>query len=195
MDVIMRARGASPEEIQRGLEAAKTVLDRAGVTAEQAAGGAFAVEDWDEMGFPADQEPSEMEYAAADVWYEANTAALQACCQDWPQEKRLRAFGLELLTNPEVQLADRDTALAKLRALTDVEDGRGEFLNSEIGMLADALAVDLDNPRDLIAALTIAFTTLELSGFHPDEPIEPKRQAVYEAIDALEAATAMPTSH
>jgi hypothetical protein len=147
------------------------------------------------MGFPADQEPLEVEYAAADVWYEANKAALQACCEGWPEEKRLRALGLELLVNPDAQLADRDTALAKLRALTEAENGGGEFMNSEIGMLADALAVDLDNPRDLIAALTIAFTTLELSGFHPDEPIEPKRQAVYDAINALEAATEKTTSH
>lgn len=195
MDVIMRARGASPEEMQRGIEAAKAVLDRAEMSAERAADGAFAVEGWDEMGFPADQEPSEAECAAADVWYEANNAALQACCEGWPEEKRLRAFGLELLVNPEAQLADRDTALAKLRALTEAEDGRGEFVNSEIGMLADAVAVDLDNPRDLIAALTIAFTTLELSGFHPEEPMEPKRQAVYDAINALDAATAPSTSH
>jgi hypothetical protein len=165
------------------------------MTAEQAADGAFAIEGWDEMGFPADQEPSEVEYAAADVWYEANKAALQACCEGWPEEKRLRAVGLELLVNPDAQLADRDTALAKLRALTEAENGGGEFMNSEIGMLADALAVDLDNPRDLIAALTIAFTTLELSGFHPAEPIEPKRQAVYDAINALEAATEKTTSH
>lgn len=156
MDVIMRARGASPEEMQRGVEAARAVLDRAGMTAEQAADGAFALEGWDEMGFPSDQEPSEAEYAAADVWYEANNAALKACCDGWPEEKRLKAFGLELLVNPEAQLADRDTALAKLRALTEAESGGGEFMNSEIGMLDDALAVDLDNPRDLIAALTIA---------------------------------------
>jgi hypothetical protein len=35
------------------------------MTAEQAADGAFAIEGWDEMGFPADQEPLEVEYAAA----------------------------------------------------------------------------------------------------------------------------------
>jgi hypothetical protein len=97
--------------------------------------------------------------------------------------------------DPATQLADRPTALAMLRALTAAQDGNGEFMNSQIGILADRLAVDVDNPRDLIAAVTVAFTRLELAGFHPDEPIEPKRQAVYDAIDALEAATEMPTSH
>ncbi|QKC90595.1 hypothetical protein EB230_20960 [Mesorhizobium sp. NZP2234] len=165
------------------------------MTAERAAGGAFAVEGWDEMGFPPDQEPSEAEYAAADVWYEANNAALQACCEGWAEEKRLRAFGLELLFDPATQLADRPAALAMLRAFTAAEDGKREFWNSQIGILADRLAADLDDSRDLVAAVTVAYTTLALSGFRPEEPIEPKRQAVYAAIDALEAAIEKPTSH
>ncbi|MER8944489.1 hypothetical protein [Mesorhizobium sp. M0701] len=42
--------------------------------------------------------------------------------------------------------------------------------------------------------VTVAFTTLALAGFHPDEPIEPKRKAVLDAIEALEKATEKPTA-
>ncbi|MER9332892.1 hypothetical protein NKJ06_02565 [Mesorhizobium sp. M0293] len=195
MDLLLTVPGASPEEIARGIAAAQAVLDRAGITAIEAAEGLFALEGWDDASFPDEGEPTEEEDEAASAWMEASRAALDACCADWPAEKRPVAADLQLLVDPATQLADRPSALAMLRALTAAQDGNGEFMNSQIGILADRLAVDLDNPRDLIAAVTVAFTRLELAGFHPDEPIEPKRQAVYDAIDALEAATEMPTSH
>lgn len=59
MDIMMDARGATPEEKQRGICAARAVLDQAGIAAEDAAEGSFAVEGWDDMGFPSDQEPSD----------------------------------------------------------------------------------------------------------------------------------------
>ncbi|RUX96598.1 MULTISPECIES: hypothetical protein [unclassified Mesorhizobium] len=198
MDIIMQARGAMPEEKQRGLEAARAVLYRAGITAEEAAEGAFALEGWDDMGFLEDQEPSEAEYAAADVWYQANNAALQACCKSWPDEKRVHAIGLQLLTNPEEQLADRDTALAKLRAIIQAEDGRNEYNDERVFLLALAATAEMLNgtlAQDLVTAITVAYTPLSYAGFTPDEPIEPKRQAVFDAIDALGAATEKPTSH
>jgi hypothetical protein len=42
--------------------------------------------------------------------------------------------------------------------------------------------------KELVDNLTIAFATLALAEFHPDEPIGPKRQAAISAIDALAAA-------
>ena len=105
---------------------------------------------------------------------------------------------MELLTDPETQLADRVTALAKLRGYAEAEDGKSEYMNDDDSILAWRVADELDDvvvARDLVAAVTTAFTTLQLIGFHPDEPVEPKRQAVYDAINALEAATEKPTSH
>ncbi|MCV3210021.1 hypothetical protein OHD62_19455 [Mesorhizobium sp. YC-39] len=193
MDLLMKASGATPEEKQRGIDAAKAVLDRAGIAAEDAASGAFAVEGWDDMGFPEDEEPSETEYKAADVWYEANNAALDACCAGWPAAKRLQAAGLELLDNPEEQLADRETALTKLRAIIQAEDGRNEYSDDRVFLLALAVTADMANgtqARDLVSAVIVAYTSLAHAGFEPDEPIEPKRQAVFAAIDALEKASA-----
>ncbi|MES0032509.1 hypothetical protein [Mesorhizobium sp. M0040] len=193
----MRVKGASGEEILRGLLAAEAVLERAGITASrQAAEGMFALEGWDISGFPDDGQPTEKEDKAAQIWMEAQLAALEACCAGWSAEKRPAAADLELPTDPEAQLADRAIALAKLRALTEAEDGNGEFMDSAAGTLAWSVAAALDEflARDLVSDVTVAFTTLALAGFHPDEPIEPKRKAVLDAIEALEKAIEKPTA-
>lgn len=197
MDMLMNARGATPEEKQRGLDAAQAVLDRAGITADEAADGAHAVEDWDDMGSP-DQEPPEEVCAAADVWWEASKAAMEACCAGWPDEKRLHVNGLELVHDPETQLADRVTALAQMRAIIEDEDGRNEYHDDRIFLLALAATAEMadgNKARDLVNEVTVAYTPLALAGVTPDEPIEPKRQAVLDAINALESATEKPTSH
>ncbi|MGX8010105.1 hypothetical protein ACVDG8_014630 [Mesorhizobium sp. ORM8.1] len=193
MNILMNARGANPEEKQRGIDAARAVLERIGMIAEDAACGSFAVERWDDMGFPPDQEPSEDEYVAAEAWWEASNAAIKACCEGWPDEKRRQVHGLQLLSDPETQLVDRVTALAQLRAIIKAEDGKNEFHDMRIGELActatDAMA-DGDLARNLVMAVTVAYTPLACAQFTPDEPIEPKRQAVLDAIDALEAGSA-----
>ncbi|MER9236908.1 hypothetical protein NKI56_33795 [Mesorhizobium sp. M0622] len=85
--------------------------------------------------------------------------------------------------------------MAKLRALTR-GGGRQRrvhgFGRRQAGLEGCA---DLDGflARDLVSDVTVAFTTRALAGFHPDEPIEPKRKAVLDAIEALEKATEKPT--
>lgn len=193
MDIMMDARGATPEEKARGIAAATAVLDQAGMTAEDAAEGSFAVVGWDEMGFPPDQEPSEEEYTAADVWWDASNAAIEACCNGWPDEKRYGVEGIQLVTHPETLLCDRVTALAMLRAIITAEDGKNEYHDSRIGELASAATADMpdwEKARNLVMAVTVAYTPLACAQFTPDEPIEPKRQAVLDAIDALEAGSA-----
>ncbi|MBZ9763975.1 hypothetical protein LB553_24265 [Mesorhizobium sp. CA8] len=193
MDIIMNARGATPEEKQRGLAAARAVIEQSGLTAEEAAEGSFAVEGLDEMGFPPDQEPSEDEYAAADVWWAASNAAIKACCEGWPDEKRMQVSGLQLLHNPDVQLADRTTALPRMRALIQAEDGKHEYHDHRVFLLALAATAevpDSSEAQQLVSAVTVAYTSLSLAGFHPNEPIVSKRQAVLDAIDALEAGSA-----
>ncbi|TIR15291.1 MAG: hypothetical protein E5X34_29805 [Mesorhizobium sp.] len=193
MNILMNARGATSEEKQRGIDAAREVIKRSGLTPEEAAEGSFAVEGWDDMGFPPDQEPSEREYAAAEVWWAASNAAIKACCEGWPDEKRHEVHGLQLLHDPETQLVDRVTALARLRAIIQAEDGKNEFHDERIGLLAYAATDDMADgslARELVMAVTVAYTPLACSQFTPDEPIEPKRQAVLDAIDALEAGSA-----
>ncbi|MBZ9769988.1 hypothetical protein LB526_24845 [Mesorhizobium sp. CA6] len=193
MDIMMDARGATPEEKQRGLAAARAVIEQSGLTAEEAAEGSFAVEGWDEMGFPPDQEPSEDEYAAAEIWWAASNAAIKACCEGWPDEKRMQVSGLQLLHNPDMQLADRTTALSRMRAIIQAEDGKHEYHDDRVFLLALAATAevpDSSEAQQLVSAVTVAYTSLSLAGFHPNEPIEPKRQAVLDAIDALEAGSA-----
>ncbi|CDX53472.1 hypothetical protein MPL1032_180004 [Mesorhizobium plurifarium] len=163
------------------------------MTAEDAASGSFAVERWDDMCFPPDQEPSEDEYAAAEVWWAASNAAIKACCEGWPDEKRRQVCGLQLLHDPEVELADRATALARMREIIQAEDAQGEFRDNRaffLALAATAEVPDSSKAQQLVSAVTVAYSSLSLAGFHPDEPIEPKRQAVLAAIEVLEAGSA-----
>ncbi|TPK42330.1 MULTISPECIES: hypothetical protein [unclassified Mesorhizobium] len=195
MDLVLSVPGASPEEISRGLAAAEEALERAGFTAEEAAYGAFVVEGWDINGPPEDG-PDYSASRAASAWGRAHAAALEACCEGWPENRKPISVGLELLTDPETQLADRSTALAMLREHLE-QDGK-DTLNGDDTILAWRVAaevVDQLSMRDLIGDLSMAFTALALAHRRPDEPIEPKRRAVRDAINALEAATEKPTSH
>ncbi len=81
--------GMPPEAIDRGIKAAQLVFDDAGVTMEQGAPGVLYREMWDTEGFP-DDHPLYTDAAAraADVWDDAQVAALNACCPEW-RERRL----------------------------------------------------------------------------------------------------------
>jgi len=193
MDILMDARGATPEEKQRGLAAARAVLGRIGITAERAAEGSFTVEGWDDAGFPPDQEPTEEVYVAAEAWWAADNAAIEACCEGWPDEKRYGVNGLGLIHDPETQLADRGTALARMRFIVAEEDGQQEFHDNRpflLALAATAEMADGSKARELVDAVTIAYSSLALAGFEPNEPIEPKRLAVLDAVDALEVGSA-----
>lgn len=193
MDIVMNARGATPEDKQRGIDAATAVLQEAGITAEDAADGSSAVEGWDDMGFPPDQEPSEDEYAAAEAWWAASRAAMEACCAGWSDERKRDVCGLELLRDPELQLADHSTAITMMRVLTQAEDGKAEYCDDRVFLLALAATRDMADgalAQELVNAVSAAYTQLSLAGFTPNEPIEPKRNAALSAIDALEAGSA-----
>jgi len=84
MKLRLEIQGASPEEQQRGIEAAKAAFASAGISAEQAADGMSALEGWDDASFADEEEPTEEEDNAASVWMDANKAAISACCADWP---------------------------------------------------------------------------------------------------------------
>ncbi|TJV19718.1 hypothetical protein [Mesorhizobium sp.] len=86
MKLRLEIENASPEERERGIEAAEAVFATAGISAEQAAYGMFALEGWDDASFAPDEEPTAEEDGAAAVWMEANKAAIAACCADWPAD-------------------------------------------------------------------------------------------------------------
>lgn len=95
MKLRLNLNEASPEEMARGIAAAEAVFADAGISAEEAADGMFALEAWDDQSFPEDDEPTEADDRAAAVWMDANKAALEACCAGWPEVPR--ELRLELL--------------------------------------------------------------------------------------------------
>ena len=97
MKLRLNIQGASDEEKKRGVEAAKAVFASAGVSAEQAADGVFALEGWDDAGFPDTGEPTQDEDDAAAVWMDANKAAINACCAAWPADQLPIHLVLELV--------------------------------------------------------------------------------------------------
>lgn len=66
MELRLDIEGASREEQQRGITAAEAVIAAAGISAEEAADGMFALEGWDDAGFSDDAEPSKDEDDAAE---------------------------------------------------------------------------------------------------------------------------------
>ena len=182
---------ATSEQVQRGLDAAIAVFKEAKVHPQDAAAGVFALEGWDISGFEGDIEDDD--FTAAGVWTRAEEAALNAVCADWPEDrKRPSSAELAIVWDPETQLADRTAALAMLRERTKAETGDKELLVNKIGNLGRAVCRDIEDwvlARDLVGNLTVAYTALELSGLDKG-PIEARRQAVFDAIDALEKATA-----
>lgn len=183
---------ATPDELQRGLEEAMAVFRNAGINPQDAATGIYARACYDDQ-YPTGPEVSDAEWAAADAWDDADAAALEAACAGWREAGRHvpETARLELVTDPATQLVDRAAALAMLRA--KIEGSRhNEHHDSTVVSLAWIVAEDLEDQwhaRKLVDDVTIAFSRLSLAGFYPDEPIEPKRQAAFAAIAALEKAT------
>lgn len=115
MDIRIRIPGATPEEIERGLAAAKAVFAKAGITSERAADARFAVEGWDEASFPDDESyPDDDDFELIHVWDEADQAAAKAACYDWPEDKHVKSADLELV-DPEAD-ARRGKLFASMSA-------------------------------------------------------------------------------
>ncbi|MDR7221665.1 hypothetical protein [Aminobacter aminovorans] len=104
MRLHLRIKGVSPEDKQRGIDAAQAVIDAAGISALRACEGMFAPECWDDGGFVG--ELSEEDAKAADVWLEAEAAAINACCVGWPDDKKPGMSSLEYYQDGESPPAD-----------------------------------------------------------------------------------------
>lgn len=181
--------GASPDDLQRGLEAAEAVISAAGVTAERAAEGVFAREGWDAGGFQGEISDEDMEAAA--TWDKADLAAVEAVCAEWGHDRKRPDTARLEIVDDDFQLLDRETALRLLRESVKAHDG-SDF-DSRAFILAGVIGEILADPftqRDLVGDVTVAYTALATSRLS-NEPIEPKRQAVLDAIDAIEKAVEM----
>ena len=108
----MNASGASAEQVQRGVEAALAVFARRGSTAAEVA-DALAARNIDEMmgafippelvgagGHPPEPTATDRQMQIADIWYEAEEAAANACYSG--AGEKLRDAQLVLLP-PETQ--------------------------------------------------------------------------------------------
>lgn len=87
-------RGATPEEIERGLAAARRVFELSGVTPHQAADAIRRVERWHVDGF---SEPAPNDALAIHhVWDDACLAAIKAIRPGWGEQRQMRQRGLRL---------------------------------------------------------------------------------------------------
>lgn len=129
---------------------------------------------------------------AAALWDAADTAALEAACANWPEGRaRPDSARLQLVTDPETQLVDRNTALAMLRSRIEHGAAQHEWHDSAVTHLAWIAAADIEDTsraQERVDAVTLAFTALELAGFSPEEPIEPKQRAAMTALEDLQRA-------
>ncbi|MVA97958.1 hypothetical protein GN330_11955 [Nitratireductor sp. CAU 1489] len=86
MRLVLHVDGASELELRRGLKAAEAVFERAGVSAERAAEGMFALEGWDIQSFP-ENSLSDEDGRAASAWIDATNAAVEACIRNRGREQ------------------------------------------------------------------------------------------------------------
>ncbi|MRX33241.1 hypothetical protein [Aminobacter sp. MDW-2] len=99
MGLHLKIEGVSPEDKQRGIAAAEAVLHAAGMTADRACAGMWALECWDDDGFQG--ELSDEDSKAARVWLDAEAAAIDACCVGWPEDKKPGMSSLEYYRDGE----------------------------------------------------------------------------------------------
>jgi len=175
---------ATRDEMKRGLAAAMAVFKKAGVHPETAAAGVFELEGFDIRGFKGKLPPGAWD--AAFVWFEAEQAASDAATANWTKDRLPPQIHLEVLFDPEAQLADREKALSMLKEIA--AKGERSDRDGTLAWIVVEHIADRRRARKLVDNLTIAFSTLSMASYYPNEPIEPKRQAALDAIAGLEAA-------
>lgn len=94
--------GATPEETERGLQAAQAAFEKAGVSAGKAYWAICEVESSDDLGWQNDVPAEAIKHMH--VWEEAERAAIEACCAGWKSDKPER-YVLHLFPKPEPALS------------------------------------------------------------------------------------------
>jgi hypothetical protein len=78
--------GASTGDLERGLRAAMRIFETADVSPQAAARASFDMEGWSVSHGDADERvPPAGTEAKANLWFEAEEAALAACCEGQPE--------------------------------------------------------------------------------------------------------------
>jgi hypothetical protein len=83
MTMILHVEGATREELERGLAAARAIFEAADISPWAAALAHHAREGWDVGGFADELELTSEQHAAAAVLDDARAAAVEACCAGW----------------------------------------------------------------------------------------------------------------
>jgi hypothetical protein len=94
MELTIAVAGASRAEVARGVEAARAVFAKAGVTPMRAATARYNIEGWDIRGFAGELSPADA--ALCGIWEDAEDAALQACREGWDETRKSEPGYLEL---------------------------------------------------------------------------------------------------
>lgn len=82
--IALEVEGATEEQLAFGVAAAKAVFERRGVDPVAAAEAHWKRDCWDDLD-PTGPGPTPTEHDAANVWAEADDAAIEACCAGWPR--------------------------------------------------------------------------------------------------------------
>jgi hypothetical protein len=182
---------ATPEELQRGVVAALKVFHDAGVHPHAAAEGRFRREAWDIRGFRK-RDITDSYLAAAAVWDRADTAALEAACAGWKEERKPQSADLEIIVHPEAQLADRPTAVDALRQIAETNPRKwSRDEDRRVSIFAGIIVGQIENPfrvRDLVDPVTIAFHSVT-SAQHRRQSLKAPRQHLRDVIETLIEAT------
>ncbi|WP_442579116.1 hypothetical protein ACSBOB_26915 [Mesorhizobium sp. ASY16-5R] len=178
---------ATPEELQRGVAAAMQVFRDARVKPAAAAEGRFRREAWDIGGFR-NRDITNAHLAAAAVWDRADTAALEAACAGWDEDCKPQSADLEIIVDPEAQLADRPTAVNALRKIAETDPRKWSTdEDRRLSIYAGIIAGQIENPfrvRDLIDPVTIAFHSVT-SAQHRRQSLEAPREHLHDVIETL----------
>lgn len=109
MELTLDAPGATPEQLARGLAAAQRVFAVAGVSALEAAVGAYEREGWDVRDFEGDV--ARPLIAWAELWEQATLAACEGCWSNLAGSKDA------LLSLDGISEADHAAMLEKARTV------------------------------------------------------------------------------
>ena len=124
LQLVVRLKGATDEELQRAGVAAMAVFGKYGITPLRAAEASFAREGWDLSGFdPGYEGYSEEDAAIANVWDEAAVAAAKAGCVDWPHGAQPDRATLEIVGFDDDDEEDDADDRAEMRRMFDIHVG------------------------------------------------------------------------
>lgn len=106
MRLVLHVEGASAAELASGVSAAQAVFDAAGMDPWVCALGAYARETWDDQhSFDEEHVPDDEALEAASILDAAESAALAACCANWPEASS--RYGRLEVRRAEASLADQ----------------------------------------------------------------------------------------